>query len=287
MNLKTLSSEAMLSNSKEWLDNAELRRALEAHPLGSAILIEIRTTHDRLSGTVSERKLLDDSLRRLTAALDLSDGLHDRKARGLDKIILGLIEASDDPEEIAMLTKAREMLFPDGLQVVQWSYADEHGAVVEMENRLTAEVRALLARTRVGDTTLLAIYQQWVAAGMRLGDLAKERARLRATVKRSGTIAPSVDTGAARFEWVRVTQVFLSIVALLPLDDEVRRALLAPLERDVAQSLQNRARRAAANEQVEPGEPAETVDETQDELLEDSDESPGSELDERDAVSAA
>ena len=262
MNLKVLSSESMLSNSNEWLNNPELRRELEKHPLARAMLVELQSNHDGLSATVSARKLLVDALQRLTAELDLTDGLHDRSARGLGKLIAGLIEVSTDPQQIAQLIQARDTLFPEGMQFVQWSYSDEHGAVVEMESRLSPEVRSFLARTRVGETTLLAIYDQWVAAGMRLGELTKERARIRATMSRTGTVAASIDTVEARNAWVRATQVFLSILAMLPLEDDTRRALLAPLERDVALSLQSRARRGGAGEAGD-----EILDESGDELL--------------------
>lgn len=273
MNLNTLSSEVMLSNSQEWLTNPHLRRALEAHPLGSAMLVEIQAIHDRLSGTVSERNLLDDTLQRLTAELDVTDLVHDRKARGLHGLINALIEVSDDPQEIAMLTKVREALFPHQLRVVRWSYSDEHGAVVEMQERISAEVRAYLAEARVGKTALLAFYEQWVAAGMRLGELTKKRARIQATVKRTGVVEPSIDIKAARREWIRVIRVFLEIVAMLPLGDKMRRALLAPLERDVAQSLQSRARRIAAGGEgdgIGSGEPDESAEATAEESADES-----------------
>lgn len=150
--------------------------------------------------------------------------------------------ASDDPAAASAYLNARNLLFPDALRVVRLSYSDEHGAAVEMEQRITPAIRQLLADTRVGDTTLAALYDQWVAAGKRLGELTKKRARARSSVKRSGTEPAPIDTAAARLAWVRTAQVFRTIVELLPLDADQRRALFDPLERDIERAQRARPR---------------------------------------------
>ena len=248
MRLNMLRPQAMLANSQAWLTDPAIRDALQAHPLGRSILAEVEVVHDLLAGKLAERRQLEVTLERLGERLARTDHAHDRHARGLYWLLFALAEVAGSEEEAALYRDALALLFPTDLSIVNRSYVEEQGAVLETEKRITTEVRDLLARTMVNGQPLAVYYDRWIAAGKELGTHTRERDRLRSTVARNSEVGMSLDTNNARFEWVRVGQLFLDIVSRLPLDEPVRRCILAPLEQNIAEALASRARANGSDE---------------------------------------
>ena len=234
--LHLLRPETMLSNSHAWLNNNDIVLAVESHVLGLGMFGEIRTAHEGLSEALDGKLQLAARLMALTQTIALVDGEHDSCLRALYNLFTGLAEAETDPGRAARWLAVRDLLFPQGLAQTQHSYAQEHGAVVKSEERMTPEVQELLEQTTIGSGTLWALYLRWVAAGKQLGELVKERSRVEESMLLRNGGAP-VHVREARKTWLRVVRVFIGAAELLNLEPNVERAIFAPLRRDVADAV--------------------------------------------------
>ena len=242
MRLNVLQPQAMLAHSQAWLTEPAIRDALLAHSLGKSILAEIQVVHDLLAGMLGQRHMLTITLEKLAERITRADERHDRYARGLYWMLRSLAEVAEIEEEAVLFRNALALLFPTDLAIVRRSYVEEHGAALETEKRITPEVRGLLERTMVHGRPLAALLDRWLAAGKELGQYTRERAQLRSTVQRTGEVTASIDTMSIRNEWIRTGQLFLDIIAKLPLDEGVRRLILAPLEQNIDEAIRRRAR---------------------------------------------
>lgn len=238
-NLHLLPAKTMLSNSSVWLTDPEIVQLVEGHPMGPGVIIEVRGVHDRLAGAVGWRLRLGAELLDMTRRIGAHDDAHDRAVRMLYYILTALAEGADTPAEAARYLAARALLLPGGLAQTRQSYADEHGAVLAVQERMTAEVEALLEQTVVAGRSLLEVYQRWIAAGQMLGQLVKERSQLEASTR------PGADNASlireARWAWLRVVRMFIRAVGFMNLSEEGWRKIFAPLQRDIASALQRRS----------------------------------------------
>lgn len=241
INLQLLSAESMLSHSRQWLANTEVRTHLESHPLGESALAEIANAHEFLTETLVTWQSLTAMVSSLSTAIVAEDNEHDRFARALYGFLSALAESVDSPEQAEKYLEARALLFPWGLSITQRTYSEEHHAVMEVDRRLTPTVRILMDDTRIGDGNLTDIYDKWIIAGKRLGAQVRERARLEASMVQRGGAELIPRLNDARSSWARAVRVFLSVLDVLPLDPEVRDRVLAPLARDVDDSIRVQA----------------------------------------------
>jgi hypothetical protein len=253
MNLSILPINVMLAQSKQWLTDAMIRDSIERHALGAAVLVAVQKAHDRLALQVERRRQHEAMLARLTERIAAADQRHDRKARALHAALRGLIEGTDDAELQSLYRALEELLFPEGLAIVNRSFSYQAGAIEALERRVTPEIHAQLEAIPLGPLSLASLYRDWVAAGSEVGKLVAERDRLLERTARGGSAAEEVDVRAARLQWVNTVQTFVRTLDLMDLGQEDRAATLSPLEAAVAQALRNRD-----SEPPEPGEqPAE------------------------------
>lgn len=249
MNLNALPSHSMTTISGGWLEHEDITAAVTAHPLGVSLWSELRRAHDRLVHQRNRRMAMQAELAGLIARITELCATHNRKARSLRNLITDLAEATDDPALGEFLASLDALLFPQRLRIVHMSYFEQAGAVLDLEQRMTPEILRRLETIHVADQSLADIYRAWVWAGTELGRLVQERARLEASLRRSGSAAPSTHARAARSTWIRRVTLFLDALDILELPDRVEEALLAPLEVGIAQAL---GRRARASEDTEP-----------------------------------
>lgn len=241
MNLKVLSINVMLSQSRRWLVDAGTRAPVEAHLLGAAALVEVRKAHDRLALQSERRRQHALALAELTARITEVSGRHDRKARAIHAALQAAIDGTDDPALARVYQELQQILFPEGLAIVTRSYTYQAGATEALERRITAEHLLRLAAIRVDNETLTDWYRAWVEAGHALGTLGTERVALLKRAGRGGSAAMDLDLRAARTQWIHTVKTFLAILDLIELGQDTREALLSPLEACVAQALRPRA----------------------------------------------
>lgn len=241
INLQLLSAESMLSHSRQWLANLELRTQVENHDLGKNALVEVENAHEFLTETLVTWQSLTAMVSSLSSAIIAEDNEHDRFARALYGFLSALAESVETPEEAEQYLEARALLFPWGLSITQRSYTEEHQGVIEIDRRVTPPVRILLDETRIGHGTLTDIYDKWIIAGKRLGAQVRERARLEASMVQRGGAELIPRLNDARGSWSRAVRVFLGVLDVLPLAPELRERVHAPLARDVDDSIRVQA----------------------------------------------
>lgn len=180
MSFKALSNHVMLAHSDALLHTPPLRSTLDRHPLSAAIAAQLLIAHDNLAAKKNVREQAGVALDEMSNDIAQLDHGHDRFARGLYWHLGALAECATSPEEAESYLDLQARLFPYGLNVVRFSYLAEAGAIVELEQRVTPEMRKRLGKIRVGERTLADVYQAWVDAGKALGRKVRERTRLQA-----------------------------------------------------------------------------------------------------------
>lgn len=240
MNLNALSINVMIAQSKQWLTDPSLRDPVALHALGQAVLVEVKKAHDRLSLQSERRRQLEVLLAELTERIAAADLRHDRKARAIHAALQALIEGTDDVVLRQLYLTLQQLLFPEGLAIVNRTFSYQVGAVEALEQRMTPEKLAELASIPVGRETLADWYAAWVSSGSELGKLVTEREFVYKRTGRGGSGVVDIDLRAARVQWVNTIQTYLSTLELLDLDQPVRERLLGSLEAAVAHALRSR-----------------------------------------------
>jgi hypothetical protein len=241
MNLHILTISVMIAITREWLANPLIVAEISKHPLGAAIWKEIARVHKLVSEFRQHRMSVETLLAKLTETVTALDFTHDRKSRALHTLLLGLADATNDPDLAKKLLELGALLFPHQLRINQMSYLDEAGAIVELEQRVTPEVIRTLESIRVGEQTLADVYREWVEAGHELGRKAQERARVEASITAQGSTAPKTQIRQVRAAWVRGVRLLLDTLDMLELSDATREALLAPLHKSIQDAMLRRS----------------------------------------------
>lgn len=241
MALKNLSTATMLALSSQWLDPKRGRKALEAHPRASAYVPDLEAVSHALLATESAPEAGGSTkLAQLTEEGVQLDQRHDRKARGLNLVLTGLAELSDDPDEARGYLELRDLLLPEGVAVTQRSYRDEAGNTQIVEARLEQlpAARALLhAIPLPHGRTLDAAAVHWFETGRDLGKLEARRDVLLHERDASKATQPRVNPIDARNRWGRVTRALLAALDLDDSPDEaLARHVVGPLRRAEAQA---------------------------------------------------
>ena len=240
MSFKALSNQVMLAHSDALLHTPALRNNLDAHPLGAALAHQLQLAHDELAAKQNLREQTSVSLDEMSSEITQLDHDHDRFARGFYWHLGALAECAASPQEAESYLDLQARLFPDGLNVVRLAYLAEAGAIVELEQRVTPELRKRLGKIRVGERTLGDIYQAWVDAGKTLGRKVRERARLQESLSGSGTAVAEHDTRAARRGWVRIMSALMNTIDLIPMSKQDREAIIGPVEQSMRAVDRNR-----------------------------------------------
>jgi len=241
MALRDLTTPTMVVISSAWLDPHAERPILEALPQASALLPSIDKAHKGLLHSQSTGTTANVELAALQQRAAGIDAIHDKKARGSYGLLTALAEIADDPVMAEKLLALRDILYPDGLELVRWSYTDEAGDAKLVDKRLTAEHKALLKEIPVLGGTLFDVHMARVKAGKDLGEIEKERLALEHQAPDAPTPADAV---RARNVWIRTTNALISMLELEEnLSDGDRERLLAPLRR----AEQKAARRGSAS----------------------------------------
>lgn len=187
--------------------------------------------------------LLEDARERLVAAMvkaptDLS--AEERKARKVEQAALDdefdsamralyhLLSALAIalPDRRAGYDRARELIFDNGLGIVNTNAANEAGEVARIERDVAAapEVQAILT-TQIGDVTLQYWFDRIVRVGPRLAAIS---ARLNLDEGRSKKVANEHE---ARQRFISIAASLRRIMPLTALSEQQKQTLLDPLDK--------------------------------------------------------
>jgi hypothetical protein len=227
-NLSALNARAMLGISEPWVKPGPIRATLEADTLLSALLPSIEKAHHELSTAQRAMGQVEARLQEIITELGELDALHDRLARALFYGLEYAINATDDPSRAQACERARTQLQPEGLRIVNVSYLETAGNASMVENRMTPEIRAILASIHVDGTTLLDIAERWISTAKHMGKFVKERAILSGETDDSGVSAAKLRS--LRIAWIRAVRALETNIEFSQLDDPARRQLFAVLQ---------------------------------------------------------
>ena len=249
MKLNSLPTKTMLQHSERWLNDPEVRDIITAHPLGMPLLDELRRAHLELARAHGLRSLTLAEIDKLNALMDVVDDRHDDMARALYWGLQALIHA--DPVDAMRYHEAQQVLFPEGLHVIDYSYADESCAALAMKARVVPSLLALLDGTRLGKVTLGGVYRAWLAAGEELGRMFQKRAQLQVAVASDASSPTSSSQQDKRRSWIKAVRALLASVELMELTESQRQLMLSAFQDSVSRS----QRRRQVNAQADSGMP--------------------------------
>ncbi len=228
MALKDLTTPTMLSLFDAWLDSKRELPKLKSLTRSSALLPDLESARQGLQNSHAVSTKAAPELQKLQALTAELDGSHDRKARGLDKVLDGLSELTDDAELAASLAALRtEILGPKGLLVISSSYTDEAQNAKLVDKRLSEESRAILKDVSLHDKTLGEWLKIWQGTAKELGKAEAERT---AFETRATTGAQPADAVRARNKAIRTINALTTMLDLDDPDSTTRAAILGPLD---------------------------------------------------------
>lgn len=247
--LSYLNIEEMISLSTPWATHPEAKAVFlsipEIAPLHSKIveanaeLLAMQPMDDQISMEVES----------ISARAKKVDVVHDALTRavvvGLEADRMVCLAARPPQQERAeRLDRARAVLFPRRLSIVNASYLAEAGNTIRVAELLRSEpqLAQLLASIPVregGD--LLALTRRWIAAGRQLGQLEHQRNVLAAqdATRPDGPVS----VAAARSRWLRLVSQVLSNLELSEASPESIEMVRGPVQRASVRAGQRHAER--------------------------------------------
>lgn len=237
MSLKYLSADEMLQLTRTWVDMAHAnRRVLARMSSVGGLLPLVDEAHRELEAAKDDPSA--PPARDLTATLMAKDLRHDSYVRvagyTLDAHIhLAIAKGHDRTANELEHLKAK--LLPDGLSLVDYSYREESSQARQLEGRLTAEDRAVLAQIPISDATLLDAVNAWIRAGKELGKLQQEHEAERKKPKGDRL-------QLARNKWVRAVKTVRMVLDLMGQEKREIQGILdaiARLERAVEERMRD------------------------------------------------
>lgn len=251
MSLKAIPTEKMIPLSAAWLGAAPggFRKSLSALPLVAPLLATLQDAHDGLLAT-TQRPADDGTIAKLKAEAAELDGVHDRKVRGIQTLLTGLADLTDDPDDASRYLALRDTLFPDGIAFINRDYTFEVGLATLTAQRIDKADKKLLAKIPLPGGKLQDAVDAWFLSAKKLGDLDGKRASAESA---QGTGPTASDAVKARNRWIRAVN---AMVANLELDakatPELTEQVLAALRDAEAKAAR---RRGAAPEAPAAAEP--------------------------------
>lgn len=243
MALKYLSTGEMVSLTGSWVEKKHPdRRALQSVPPVAMLLPHVDAAHTTLLASQRDPEL--ERLAGISAMEGEVDGLHDNLARGIWYGLEAYEYLARDAAQAAQIARLQDMLFPDGLKVVQYSYRETAGQGALLASRMTAAQKALLATLPVQGGTMLDEVHAWLEAAARLGALENERTRLAQPL-------PAGTTMRARNQWIRTIQAVRTVIDLeAPESPLIHRLLQRIVDAELA--AERRLRGGAGNGDEKP-----------------------------------
>ena len=243
MDLRLLSSETMHTLSRAWLADQSLWATLSTHPLGAAMRWEVENAHELIAQQQGQPTRLTAEIAELTDALWHCDEQHDSLARALHQLFDALIRTAKKPADAAWFHDTQKTLFPHGLSVINYSYADEAGAARAVKRAVTRDMYERLATVRFNDHTLAELLDAWLLTGAKLEELVDKREHLQASIRAPLDVGLDLDSErtVARRRWIRTVRTLVSMLELLELSPATRALITDPLDQAMRQALKRGA----------------------------------------------
>ena len=252
MALKYISNEVMLQLSATWVNpSSDAHNAILSIADLAAFLPRINSVHGNLSALLQPTP--SAKIAAISAELVTIDIRHDGLIRGGFGFLTAMAELFGGEVGAAILD-LRELLVPDGLASTQKSYRAEATQAAQLKARISADIKSTLDSIPVSfggqSKTLTEFVDEWIALGLKIGDLEDEKSRLQDSPDDSNAMA----TLKTRNLWIRTVNAFVAVADLADLAEDQDRLIFGPL-RVANKAATKRAHAAQAENQEEPGHP--------------------------------
>ena len=224
MELRKLLEPEMVQLSAPWVaDGSAVRAAIEAELMLVGLMPKLTAAHAGIVAVSAQAN--DPEARKLMAEAARLDALHDDRVRTIHGALTILAKVSKAGEEHLRL---RDLLFPEGLRLINKSHSAEAGHAAAIASAMTPEVLARMKAIPIGDTTLVELYTQYQDAAKQLGAVDEKRARLNRP-----SVTPAAQVLAARREWIRWANILLTTAENAGVSSATDALLFAPLREAV------------------------------------------------------
>lgn len=214
MALHHLTIEEMVQLTQDWVTPGHpVRSALMRVPGISALMPHIEGAHSALVSTQESEET--QSLATLEDTLIEVDDRHDGLARAAFytiKASINLTRVYGDKLNETVLQELQDLLFPNKLRVVSFSYRDEAGQAKLLTMRIKPEHEHTMSLIPMLGCTLLDTVRTWLAAGGELGELEEQRDAANLPSRR-------LHASQARTRWLRAIRAVRTIVELTEVHD--------------------------------------------------------------------
>lgn len=177
MALNLLTIEEMVYVTQPLVDPADpTRTAIMQVPGMDAVMPHIEEAYEGLLVAMDKGRV--QSLAEIGVALQEADNKHDGLARTVFYALEAhhhLARAYGEEETAEALLQVQNFLFPQQLRVVELSYRDEAGQAHTLARNITSTHEEWLAGIPMPGGSLLDTMQAWLAAGVELGELERQR----------------------------------------------------------------------------------------------------------------
>ncbi len=237
MALRDLSIETMVTIVGAWVSSKRDRSVVEKYPKLAPFLPDLDHLSDVLLSAGRSTTKVPDELAAVRAEIKALDDRHDAVVRGIDDVLSGLANLAPKASTRATLDALREVLLPEGRQVVNWSLRRQGGAAERAMTRLSPTQKKALREMKIPGGTLLGFLDERVKLARQLVDLDRRRMALVAAAESKS----SVGTYDATLAFVRTVGLFVAIVEASKVDAADRDRLLGALESALDQAESRRA----------------------------------------------
>lgn len=207
-----LSVEEMSEISRPWVTaGSPARIAIEQVPVLNALMPIMEAAHSAVVEAVlaSRPATLEPKERALASQAVELDLRHDDLIRGIHGSLTSLALVSPGKSELLAL---RDWLFPDGLGHTQKTFRAEAGHAGLIRLGLNADMRSRLAAVQLHGSSLMALVEEWMDIGEKLGKLEEQRGSFATP---SSTAQGAIN--AARLAWIKAINALIANAVLADL----------------------------------------------------------------------
>src|SRR5690606_21516991 len=130
MTMKEFTRPEMIEISAELLENGPI--IFGKHSLLEVGVEAVRKAHDALLETEKRDSVVTQLVAVLTEEITSDDSHYDRKGRGIYWALNAGAEMSDEPTRAVRFVEVRDLIFPNGLNIIRSSYREQAGAAREL-----------------------------------------------------------------------------------------------------------------------------------------------------------
>ncbi|GAB4533676.1 MAG: hypothetical protein Tsb0020_49480 [Haliangiales bacterium] len=232
MPYRDLRISEMVSLTSTWVDPEHAdNAALRANPVTAALLPHLGATHAEL--VAFQRDSETDRLGEISRQQRDIDARADALWRAIRASLDTHLYLATDPDSLARWQRLDELVFSDGMAIINYSYREAAGYGELLAARLDDDARAALTEIPTAYGSLLDVVSEWLTLAQQIGELEHERDK---------TPDHRVTVGRLRNRWIRAVITLRQLIRTVELDDQLLADAMLRIDRAVRTAEIRRAR---------------------------------------------